>query len=69
MYTRLKRRFVRFRVHKEVEWTREGREAKIGVAFMHRAFLDVLIISRIISRYHALNMSGIKEVGSRKSIS
>ena len=63
MYTRLKGRFARFHVHKEVGW-REGKEVEIGVAFMHRAFLDVLIISRIILHYRTLNISEIKEMGS-----
>lgn len=68
MYTRLKGRLARFRVHKEVERTREGRVAEVGIAFMHRAFLDALIISRIILRYHALNISGIKVVRSQRRL-
>lgn len=70
MYTRLNGRLARFRVHKEIERTRrrEAREAEVGVAFMHRAFLDALIISRIILRYHAINISESKEVGSQRRL-
>lgn len=47
---------------------KEGREAEIGVVFMHRAFLDALIILRIILHYHTLNVSEIKEVRSQRHL-
>lgn len=69
MYTRLKGRLARFRVYKEAGRTREEEEKpEVGVAFMHRAFLGTLIISRIISHYRALNISGIKEVQSQRHL-
>jgi len=43
MYTRLKGRLTRFRVHKEVERTREGRGAKVSrlcIAYSSTNYLE-----------------------------